>query len=91
MKKIQFHKVQNRDFSGGPVVKTLPSNVGGMGSILGWGAKIPRTPLPNRSKYKQQKKYCKKSNKGFKNGPHERYLYFKSIDLIEIKNIQRKV
>ena len=29
------------DFSGGPVVKTSPSNVGGKGSIPGQGAKIP--------------------------------------------------
>ena len=27
-------------FPSGPVVKTLPSNAGGMGSILGQGAKI---------------------------------------------------
>ena len=30
------------DFSGSPVVKTLLSNTGGVGSILGWGTKIPR-------------------------------------------------
>ena len=30
------------DFAGGPVVKTLPSNAGGAGSIPGWGAKIPQ-------------------------------------------------
>ena len=30
-----------RDFPGGPVVKTLPSNSGGAGSIPGQGAKIP--------------------------------------------------
>ena len=30
-----------RDFPGRPVVKTLPSNAGGMGSIPGWGVKIP--------------------------------------------------
>ena len=29
------------DFAGGPVVKTLPSNAGGKGSIPDWGAKIP--------------------------------------------------
>ena len=33
-----------RDFPGGPVVKTLPSNAGGLGSIPGWGSKshMPR-------------------------------------------------
>ena len=30
-----------RDFPGGPVVKTLPSNAGGGGLILGQGTKIP--------------------------------------------------
>ena len=28
-------------FPGGPLVETLPSNVGDMGSIPGWGTKIP--------------------------------------------------
>ena len=28
------------DFPGGPVVETLPSNAWGLGSILGWEAKI---------------------------------------------------
>ena len=31
-----------RNFPSSPVVKTLPSNAGGVGSIPGWGAKIPR-------------------------------------------------
>ena len=30
-----------RDFPGGPVVKSLPCNSRGMGSILGWETKIP--------------------------------------------------
>ena len=29
-------------FPGGPVVKHLPSNAGAVGSIPGWGTKIPR-------------------------------------------------
>ena len=33
-----------RNFPGGPVVKTLPSNARGAGSIPGWGAKIPQGP-----------------------------------------------
>ena len=28
-------------FPGGPVVKMLPFNAGGTGSVPGWGAKIP--------------------------------------------------
>ena len=30
-----------RDVPGGPMIKTLPSNAGSAGSILGQGAKIP--------------------------------------------------
>ena len=30
-----------RDFPGGTVVKNLPCNAGDMGSIPGWGAKVP--------------------------------------------------
>ena len=30
-----------RDFPGGPVEKNLPSNVGDVGLIPGWGTKIP--------------------------------------------------
>ena len=36
----------SQDFPGGPVVKTLSSNAGGMGSIPGWGAKIPHASRP---------------------------------------------
>ena len=31
-----------RDFPGGPVVRNLPCNAGNVGSIPGWGTKIPR-------------------------------------------------
>ena len=34
------------NFPGGPVVKTLPSNVRGMGLNPGWGAKIPHALWP---------------------------------------------
>ena len=33
--------IASREFPGGPVVKTPPSNAGGLGSIPGWGTKIP--------------------------------------------------
>ena len=35
-----------RDFPGSPVVKTSPSNAGDVGSIPGWGAKIPHALQP---------------------------------------------
>ena len=34
-------KKMMRDFPGGPVVKSPPSNAGDAGSIPGWGTKIP--------------------------------------------------
>ena len=34
---------QSRDFTGGPVVRTLSSNATGAGSVPGWGTKIPHT------------------------------------------------
>ena len=35
-------KQKKQGFPGGPEVKNLPSNAGNMGSIPGWGIKIPR-------------------------------------------------
>ena len=35
-------KYIQRDFPGGPVVKNLPCNAEDLGSIPGWGTKIPR-------------------------------------------------
>ena len=40
-KKWLFKKYMEGDFPGGPMVKTLPSNAGAVGSIPGQGAKIP--------------------------------------------------
>ena len=55
------------------MVKTLPSNAGGVGSIPGWGAKIPHASQPKNQNIKQ-KQYCNKFNKDFKNGPHQKIL-----------------
>ena len=61
----------SRDFPGGPVDKTLPSNAGGVGSIPGWGGKIPHTSRPKNQNIKQ-KQYCKEFNKDFKSGPYQK-------------------
>ena len=53
------------------MVKTLPSNAGGAGSIPGQGAKIPHALGPKKQNIKQ-KQYCNKFNKDFKNGPHQK-------------------
>ena len=34
-------KFSNRDLTGGQVVKSLPCNAGDVGSVPGWGTKIP--------------------------------------------------
>ena len=62
---------QVKEFSDEPVVKTLPSNAGGEGSIPGQGTKIPYASQPKKPKHKQKKQYCNKVNKDFKNSPHQ--------------------
>ena len=52
-------------YPGGPVVKILPSNAGGTGSIPGWGSKIPHAWQPKRQNIKQ-KQYCKKKKNSIK-------------------------
>ena len=42
------------DLPGGPVVKTLPSNAGGMGLIPGLGATIPHASQPKNQKQKTE-------------------------------------
>ena len=75
MEKIQetFNKnleeQKKRDFPGGPVVKTSPSNAGGLGLTPGHGAKIPHA-LWLKNQNIKQKQYCHKFNEDFKNGPH---------------------
>ena len=65
-----YLKKKCRDFQW---FKTLPSNVGGAGSIPGRGAKILHASLPKNQNIKQ-KQYCNKFNKNFKNGPHQKNL-----------------
>ena len=62
-----------RDLPGGQVIKTSPSNAGGVGSIPGQGAKIPHALGPKNQNIKQ-KQYCNKINKDFKYGPHQKFL-----------------
>ena len=46
--KCQTQLSDWRTTTGGPVVKTLPSNAGAMGSIPGQGAKIPHALWPKK-------------------------------------------
>ena len=47
-----FHPIfalseSKQDFAGGPVVRNLPYNAGDVGSISGWGTKIPHALVSN--------------------------------------------
>ena len=52
--RMLFARHLNRDFPGGPVVKTSPSNAGGAGSIPGQGAKIPHASWPKNQNIEQK-------------------------------------
>ena len=41
-------------FPGGPVVKILPSNAGGTGSVPGWGSKIPPCLAAKKATHKTE-------------------------------------
>ena len=79
---LHYHSNKNilkfllSDFPGGPVVKTLPSNAGGVGSIPGWGACsfLATCLMAKNPKNIKQKQYCNKFNKDFENGPHQTNL-----------------
>ena len=51
------------------MVKNLPSNAEGVGSIPGQGPKIPHGSRPESQNIKQ-KQYCNRLNKDFKDGPY---------------------
>ena len=44
------------DYPGGPVVKTPPSNAGGVGSIPGQGTKVPHAAGCGQKSLKKKKK-----------------------------------
>ena len=50
----QLKCIKCRDFPGGPVVKTSPSNVGSVGSIPGQGAKIPTCLVAKKPKHRTE-------------------------------------
>ena len=76
--KLILKFINKGDFPGGPLVGTLPSGAGGVGSIPGPGAKIPHpgAKIPHASWPKnqgiEQRQYCNKFYKDFKNGPHQK-------------------
>ena len=61
-----YNKFKMWDFPGCPMVKTSPSNAGGMGLIPGQGAGIPHASRLKDQNI-EQKQYYNKVNKDFKN------------------------
>ena len=49
-----LERVNSGAIPGGPVIKTSPSNAGGMGLIPGQGAKIPHVSWPEKPKHKTE-------------------------------------
>lgn len=74
---LGHRKDNERGFSGGPAVKTSPCNEEGGGTISGWEAEIPHASWPKKPKHKQQRKYCNKFNRNFKNGPQQKKCFKK--------------
>ena len=70
---VPYCKNKPKDFPGGPVVKTPPSNAGGEGSVPGQGAKISRASWLKNPKHNTetiQWKIQKRLKKKKKNKPH---------------------
>ena len=63
----QISERKQRDSPGGPLASL--SKAGNVGSIPGWGTKIPYALRPKNQNIKR-KQYCNKVNKDLKNGPH---------------------
>ena len=80
-RQLVWWKVSCRDYPGSPVVKTLPSNTGCVGSIPGQGAKILHV-LWLKNENMKQKQYCIKFNKGSKKKKRERAVIMK----VHVKN-----
>ena len=82
---IHFHRGLG-ELPGSPVVKTLPSNAGDVGSVSGWGAKTPHAMWPQNQIIKQ-KQYCNKFNKDLKNASHKKIIIIKT----DLKKKRRKI
>ena len=53
-KKKKSILLKMETFPGGPVVKILPSNAGGTGSVPGWGSKIPPCLAAKKATHKTE-------------------------------------
>ena len=71
---IMNENEKNRDFPGGPVVKTLHFHCRGKGSIPGWGTKIPHA-TPHGQKKERKKKLGKEYKNMINISPHKIYKW----------------
>ena len=74
-----LQKPRGRDFSGGPVVKTSPSNAGSAGSIPSQEAKIPHFSWPK-----------KKKTQNIKNRSNIVTNLIKTLKTVLMKNLKKK-
>ena len=66
-----FRNIHYEDFPGGLMVKTPCFQCRGAGWISGWEARIPQASWPKNQNL-NQKHYCNKFNKDFKNDPYQK-------------------
>ena len=81
MIQFMFLKSKSRDFPGGPVIKTSPSSTGGVGSIPGWGVKIPHASWPKNQNITNSSNIVTNSIEDFKNGPRQKKNLKKKVNL----------
>ena len=72
------------------MVRTLPSNAGGVGSAPGQGAKIRHASQPKKKQNIKWKQYCDKFNKNFKDGPHQKNILKRCKDT-KMKGMEKDI
>ena len=78
-------KEEDMDFPGGPVVKTLPCNAGGVGSIHDQGAKVLHT---SRTTTATTKKPAEKQN--INNRSNIVTNSIKTLKMVHVKKFQKR-
>ena len=83
-----------RDFPGDPVVKTLPFNAGGVGSIPGWRPEIPHALGPKKKKKIETTKALKmvhiKKKKNLRKNSETSELYWVPTLCLELRRGERR-
>ena len=78
LKECNSHQKRgSRDFPGGLVVKTLPSNEAGVGSIPSQGAKTPYASWPKKRKHENISNVVINSIKTLKMVHNKKKIFFK--------------